>query len=146
MDKVIFVKELRTGITKKQEPYPIVVDQDNNQWHVFQSDIKIDHNRVYLFTYHKNREGFNDIDGIKPLENIFKARALKELANTNDVIKNYSICLSYATNLAMSGRIELDDIFAWAGKYYKAIMDKADSMIPKEPEIQTKTKSTKGDE
>jgi len=35
MDKLVFVKELRSGVTKNGKSYPIVCDQDNELWYIF---------------------------------------------------------------------------------------------------------------
>ncbi len=132
MDKLVFVKELKTGTTKDNTNYPIVIDQDNEKWNIFRQAIKLELNKAYLFSFVKNDRGFNDIQRIVPVFNIFKQEALKEVANKNDVIRNYSIAISYAINLAGSGQIGINDIFKWADDIYNALMEKADSLVPEQ--------------
>ena len=106
-DKLVFVKELKSGVTKGENPkqYPIIIDQDNEQWFIW-TNTKLELNKAYLITFHENERQFKDIDAIKPVVNVFHQKALAETANRNDYIRNYSIPLGYAKDLAVAGKIE----------------------------------------
>lgn len=132
MDKFVFVKELKNGLTKFQKSYPIVVDQENEQWHIFINTPTLEIKKCYLFSFINNDKGFKDIQKITPLVNIFQQKALKEVANKNDLIRNISIATSYSISLVVGGKIPLDDLFVWADKIYDNTMLKADTLIPQE--------------
>lgn len=133
MDKLVFVKELRSGITKTQKTYPLVLDQDNEQWHIFNAaanDLRV--NASYLFSFEINEKGFKDIQSIKPLVNVFHQKALKEVASRNDLTRNISVATSYAISLVNGGNIPLDDVFLWADKIYDYNAQKLDILMPVE--------------
>ena len=129
-NKLVLAKELKTGTTSKGKEYLQFFDQDGQQWNFFQGE-KFEQNKAYLFGY-ELENGFNNVKQISPVVNLFKQKALKEIANRNDIIRNYSVCLSYAKDLVVGGKIELGEIFAKADELYKAFQDKADKDMPKE--------------
>ena len=131
MDKLVFVKELRSGVTKTQKPYPIVIDQDNEQWNIW-NDVNLLISGSYLFTFVINDKGYKDIKKITPLVNVFKQKALKEVANKNDITKNLTVCLSYSKDLVIGGKIELVDLYLKAYEMYDWLTQSADKIMPKE--------------
>lgn len=135
MDKLVFVKELKSGLTKNQKVYPIVVDQDNESWHIFNQDASnIQVNSSYLFTFEFNDKGFKDIQNITPLVNIFHQKALKEVASRNDVVRNLTVCLSYAKDLVIADKVTMtespNDIYSVAWEMYEWLQQTADKILP----------------
>ena len=53
MDKLVFVKDLSSGLTKTtSKVYPIITDQDGEKWYIFNQDINaIQLQASYLFTF-----------------------------------------------------------------------------------------------
>jgi hypothetical protein len=133
MDKVILVKELKSGKTKGDTPqdYLIPVDQDNDQWHLFRQTCPIELNKVYLMTFHLNEKGYKEVEKVTPLVNIFKAKALKEVANRNDITKNLAVATSYSIQLLVSDKIKLDELFDYSKKIYDFIQQKTDEELDK---------------
>jgi len=131
MDKLVFVKELRSGVTKNGKPYPIVCDQDNELWYIF-NDVNLLISGSYLFTFAINDKGYKDIKKITPLVNVFKQKALKEVANKNDITKNLTVCLSYSKDMVIGGKIELVDLYLKAYEMYDWLTQSADKIMPKE--------------
>ena len=120
MDKLVFVKELTSGLTKSNAIYPKVRDQDNEVWNLFNgvniNDIHIQGS--YLFTFEINDKGFKDIKKITPLTNLFQQKALKEVSNKNDIIRNLTVCLSYSKDLVIGGKQDLGEIYLMAFQMY----------------------------
>lgn len=141
MDKVIVIKELKSGVTKgdNPKPYPIAVDQDNEQWFIWNQTCPLDLNKCYLVTFRVNDKGYKDIEKIIPLVNIFKQKALVEVANRNDVKRDYSIAINQAIQiLAIEGKIpEMADVFSTAWLIY----DNVNSITNKVMEEINKTNS-----
>ena len=131
MDKLVFVKELRSGVTKTQKPYPIVIDQDNEQWNIW-NDVNLLISGSYLFTFVINDKGYKDIKKITPLVNVFKQKALKEVANKNDITKNLTVCLSYSKDLVIGEKIQPNEIYAMAQQMYDWLTKTTDTIMPKE--------------
>jgi hypothetical protein len=131
MDKLVFVKELQSGLTKTQKVYPIVIDQDNDKWFIWEQNINDIHIQgSYLFTFEINDKGFKDIKKITPLVNLFQQKALKEVSNKNDIIRNLTVCLSYSKDLVIGGKIELIDLFLKAYEMYDWLNENADKLMP----------------
>lgn len=133
MDKVVLVKELKSGTTKGEnsKTYPIVCDQNNELWNIWQKTCPLELGKVYLFTFHVNDKGYKDIEKITPLVNIFKQEALKEMASKSDIKKDYVMCLSYAKDLTVGNVIKIDELFNWTEKMYEYIKDKTNSEFEK---------------
>jgi hypothetical protein len=131
MDKLVFVKELRSGVTRNAKPYPIVIDQDNEQWNIW-NDVNLLINGSYLFSFVINDKGYKDIKKITPLVNVFKQKALKEVANKNDITKNLTVCLSYSKDLVIGEKLQLGEIYIKAQEMYDWLTKTADNIMPKE--------------
>jgi hypothetical protein len=132
MDKLVFVKELTSGLTKNQAVYPIVKDQDNERWYLFNgvniNDIHIQGS--YLFTFEINEKGFKDIKKITPLTNLFQQKALKEVSNKNDIVRNLTVCLSYSKDLVIAGKIDFGVLYPEAFEMYNWLNENADKLMP----------------
>ncbi len=132
MDKLVFVKELKSGTTKNGKPYPIVCDQDNELWNIW-NPINLEVNKAYLFTFHVNDKNFKDIDNVTPLVNIFQQKALKEVANKNDIKRDLSVALSYAKDLLIAHEVpDKTAMFSIAYEIYDWMNTTAESLMPKE--------------
>jgi hypothetical protein len=131
MDKLVFVKELQSGLTKTNSTYPIVKDQDNERWYIFNQNVNDIHLQgSYLFTFEINDKGFKDIKKITPLVNLFQQKALKEVSNKNDIIRNLTVCLSYSKDLVIGGKQDLGEIYLMAFQMYNWLNENADKLIP----------------
>ena len=132
MDKLVFVKELTSGVTKSNATYPKVRDQDNEVWNLFNgvniNDLHIQGS--YLFTFEINDKGFKDIKKITPLTNLFQQKALKEVSNKNDIIRNLTVCLSYSKDLVIGGKQDLGEIYLMAFQMYNWLNENADKLMP----------------
>ena len=132
MDKLVFVKELSSGLTKSNAIYPKVRDQDNEVWNLFNgvniNDLHIQGS--YLFTFEINDKGFKDIKKITPLTNLFQQKALKEVSNKNDIIRNLTVCLSYSKDLVIGGKQDLGEIYLMAFQMYNWLNENADKLMP----------------
>jgi len=131
MDKLVFVKELQSGLTKTQKVYPIVIDQDNDKWFIWEQNINDIHIQgSYLFTFEINDKGFKDIKKITPLVNLFQQKALKEVSNKNDIIRNLTVCLSYSKDLVIGGKQDLGEMYLMAFQMYNWLNENADKLMP----------------
>ena len=131
MDKLVYVKEIRAG-NKNGKSWPIVVDQDGTYWPIFAPLPVPQVGKCYLFTFKHNAErGWNELELIKPLVNVFQQKALKEVANRNDFVRMYSMAFSYSKDLASSGKIELTEMFDWSDKIYGYFQERADKEMAK---------------
>jgi len=131
MDKLVFVKELTSGLTKSNATYPKVRDQDNEIWNIFNQNINDIHLQgSYLFTFEINDKGFKDIQKITPLTNLFQAKALKEVSNKNDIIRNLTVCLSYSKDLVIGGKQDLGEMYLMAFQMYNWLNENADKLMP----------------
>ena len=132
MDKLVFVKELTSGVTKSNATYPKVRDKDNEVWNLFNgvniNDLHIQGS--YLFTFEINDKGFKDIKKITPLTNLFQQKALKEVSNKNDIIRNLTVCLSYSKDLVIGGKQDLGEIYLMAFQMYNWLNENADKLMP----------------
>jgi hypothetical protein len=134
VDKVILVKELKSNQTKGDNPktYPVIYDQDGDQWHIFNPSCQMELNKVFLMTYKLNEKGFKDIEKITPLVNLFKTKALKEVANRNDLKRDLFMSLSYSKDLLIADKIKPDEIFTKADEIFAWINTQTDKNMPKE--------------
>ena len=131
MDKLVFVKELSSGLTKTNSTYPVVKDQDNERWNIFNQNINDLHIQgSYLFTFEINEKGFKDIKKITPLTNLFQQKALKEVSSKNDIIRNLTVCLSYSKDLVIGGKQDLGEIYLMAFQMYNWLNENADKLMP----------------
>ena len=132
MDKLVFVKELTSGLTKSNAIYPKVRDQDNEVWNLFNgvniNDLHIQGS--YLFTFEINEKGFKDIKKITPLTNLFQQKALKEVSNKNDIVRNLTVCLSYSKDLVIAGKIDFGVLYPEAFEMYNWLNENADKLMP----------------
>ena len=132
MDKLVFVKELTSGLTKSNAVYPKIKDQDNEVWNLFNgvniNDIHIQGS--YLFTFEINEKGFKDIKKITPLTNLFQQKALKEVSNKNDIVRNLTVCLSYSKDLVIAGKIDFGVLYPEAFEMYNWLNENADKLMP----------------
>ena len=132
MDKLVFVKELTSGLTKSNAIYPKVRDLDNEVWNLFNgvniNDLHIQGS--YLFTFVINEKGFKDIKKITPLTNLFQQKALKEVSSKNDIIRNLTVCLSYSKDLVIGGKQDLGEIYLMAFQMYNWLNENADKLMP----------------
>ena len=136
MDKLVFVKQVTQQQGRNGNPYIQVLEVDGTTWNVFPNiyNAPIEANKAYLFTFDKNEKGFNDIKLIKPVVNIFKEKAMREIANKGEFFRHYSVCLSYAKDLVLGDKIKIDDLFMYAESIYTELNDKAEKYLPKEPD------------
>jgi hypothetical protein len=132
MDKFVYAKTLETPLDRNGKQYTKLTDQDNQAWSIFRSDVTFLVGKSYLFTYTTNEKGFPDIHKITPLVNIFQQKALKEVSNRNDVVKNLSVFFSYAKDLVIADKVKLEEIFSFTEKIYTELNTQADKYLPKE--------------
>lgn len=128
-NKFVFIKEIKSGTTRFQKPYPIITDQDNDTWHVFNQGVQLELNKAYVFGFSFNDKGFKDIEQITPVVNIWKQEALKEIASRNDIIRNYSIALGHALEYFSGTKPPLEEVFETAGQIYNFVDSKADAVM-----------------
>ncbi len=126
MDKVIYVKKLEKPLDRNQKEYLKVSDQNNEDWNLFRYAVMPEVGKCYLFTYEKDDKGYKTVSKITPLVNVFKQEAVKELANKNDILREWGIVTSYAVQLAVADKIKPDDILIWAERIYEFIQTKAE--------------------
>jgi hypothetical protein len=132
--EAILVKELKTEEDKNKRPFQVVIDGYNQVWRLFNPPIsrKLELNKAYLFKYELSSDGqFKNVKVIEDLANTFQQKALRELANKSEIVRNYSVATSYAVNMACNGIIEPDKIFEWANKIYTETQNKADEEMSK---------------
>ena len=133
-NKVIVIKELKTGTTKKEpvKNYPIVIDQDGEQWAIWNQSCPLDLNKVYLFRFEVNDKGYNDIRQIEPLVNIFKAKVAQEMASKSEIKRDLFMSLSYSKDLLSSDKLPIDQLFTYSDTIYNYISSKAEGLMPKD--------------
>lgn len=126
--KFVFVKEIHDAKTAKGSAYYYFLDHENVRWNIFPEKIRerLEPKKGYIIEFEKLGE-FNNLITIRPAINKLLEQAGKELANKNDIIRNFTVCMSYSKDLAVAQLIKLDEIENWANKFYKSIMDKANS-------------------
>ena len=128
--KYVFIKEIRTQ-TKNGRTWRQIVTQDGESWNVF-LDTPLEVGKCYVFSYEKDTErGWNNLNLVTPLVNLFTQKALKEVANRNDFVRMYSMAFSYSKDLASSGKIELTEMFDWSDKIYGYFQERADREMAK---------------
>jgi len=133
MDKLVFVKELTYAKTKAGKDYPIVTDQDNEKWNIW-NDTELHLQKSYLFSFILNDKGFKDIQKITLLTNVFHQRALKEVASRNDIVRVLGMMLSYAKDLVIADKIPLDQMYSQAYLMYDWVQEDANKLMPKDEE------------
>jgi hypothetical protein len=121
-DKFIFVKEIKTQ-TKNNRSWRQAVSQDGETWQIF-LDNPLEVNKCYVFSYEKDTDkGWNNLTKISPLVNIFQQKALKEVANRNDILRNFSVAFAYSKDLVVADKIPLDKIFIYADQIYDSFLE-----------------------
>lgn len=133
MDKLVFVKELKSPKDKNGKDYLQVIDQSNQSFFFFKGE-KFDLGKAYLFTFTLNDRGFPDVSETKPLVNIFQQRALKEVASRNDIFRNLSVCYSYAHDYVNNGTLEMAQVNDKTLEIYQFLNENTDNFMPKAEE------------
>ena len=131
---MVFVKSAESVTAPSGTVYLKIRDQDGSFWNIFSNitnKVKLDTGKCYLFNFQVNDKGFNDINLVTPLVNIFQQKALKEVANRNDFVRMYSMAFSYSKDLATAGKIELTEMFDWSDKIYGYFQERADKEMAK---------------
>lgn len=131
MDKLVFVKELRSPTTKSGSTYTQILDQDNKTWNLFKDFGFIELQKSYLVNFEMNDKGFEDVKKITPLVNVFQQKALKEIASRNDIVRNLSTCVSYSKDMVIGGVLEMSALYDKAMEMNNWIQKNADELMPK---------------
>lgn len=118
----VLITELRNDKDKNQRPYLVVIDGYKERWNLFgefaKADLKV--GKAYLFRYERNGE-FRNLTSIEPLDRIFVQQALKEVANKNDIMREFTMLVAYSKDLVTAGKIELPDLLPTAKNLYQDI-------------------------
>jgi hypothetical protein len=130
MDKLVFVKELKTPNDKNGKPYCSLTDQNGQVFNFFKGE-KFDLGKAYLFTFTLNDRGFPDVTETKSVVNIFQERALREVASKSDIIRGLSTSLSYAKDMLVGGVLEPDKMYDKAMEMHLWVQENADKLMPK---------------
>jgi hypothetical protein len=115
-EKIIVVANRKSAATKTGSDYLIVTDTTGRVWNVFD---KLCH--VFLV----DRGAVIKIETVKDskFENITKAEYLMTIPlpeiDSADMLKSRSQCLSYAKDLAVAGKIDIENIPAQAQLFYE---------------------------
>jgi hypothetical protein len=125
----IFVKTIEKPLDKFQKTYTKITDHENKSWSFFRNDFTFEVNKCYELTYELNAKGYPDVQVIKPLANIFQQKALAEMANRNDVMRNLFMSLSYSKDLVAAGKLELANLMTEATLIYDWVNQKATEEI-----------------
>ena len=134
MDKFVFIKTAEYVPTQSGGKYLKVIDQEGQRFNVFDNilnKVKLEVGKSYLFKFSVNSHGFNDIELVTPLVNIFQQKALKDTANKQELFRNLSVALSYSKDLVSAGRIDLEDMFTKADEIYEYLQGRADKEMAK---------------
>jgi hypothetical protein len=128
----VLVKELKSGVTKSNKNYPIVISGTGDRWNLFNGE-HVELNKAYTFGYEKSEDGqYKNLRQVIPLENIFMQKALKEVANRSDLKRDVLMCLSYSKDLLVGGVIQKSELLTMADEIYKYVSEKTDELMPKE--------------
>lgn len=131
----VLVKELKFATTKNtNKQYPVIVDQAGNIWRLFNGE-QVELNKAYTFGYDLSEDKqFKNVKQIIPLANVFKIQALKEVANKNDIIRNYSIAITQSIQIFAIGQKmpTTDELFRLSTSIYDHIEKFVDGKMPKE--------------
>jgi hypothetical protein len=127
--KFVFVTEIHSDKTKTGKDYSYIFDQDKDRWNLFNNE-KIELRKGYVFRFEVNGE-FRNVREIEPVINIWKQEALKEVANRNDVIRNYSIAIGQAIQyFAIEDKIpDKVQLFSFAWEIYDDVQSKTDKVM-----------------
>ncbi len=132
MDKVVFVKKLEKPNDRTGKPYLKITDQNNQEWSLFRYTIEPQLSKVYLFTFEKNSKGYNEVSEIRPLVNIFEEKAVKKMADINDIKRELGICLSYSVSMVNNGILEMGQLFSKTDEMYGYLNTTAENLMPKD--------------
>ena len=139
----VYVKELKSGQTKTQKQYPIVISDKNERWNLFNGE-HVELGKAYTFGYEfSDDKQFKNVRQIIPLANIFKMEVLKELASKSDITRNITVCLSYAKDLATAKTIDIDKMLEWSDKLYDYVTQKCDTEYDKINDVKPSPKDVK---
>jgi hypothetical protein len=129
---LVLVKALKSGTTKEsQRAYPIVVDQSGNYWRLFNGE-HVELNKAYTFGYEFSEDKkFKNIKQVLPLTDVYKAAAIKELANLSDIKKDISVCLSYSVDLVVGGKLPTESLFDKTDELHSYLTKKANEEYEK---------------
>lgn len=130
MDKLVFVKELKTPNDKNGKPYTQVIDQNRQTFNFFKGE-KFDLGKAYLFTFTLNDRGYPEVTETKAVVNIMYEKALKEVASRNDIVRNLSTCVSYSKDMVIGGVLEMSALYDKAMEMNNWIQKNADELMPK---------------
>jgi hypothetical protein len=125
-NEYIFVKTIEKPKDKNGKEYTKIIDHLNKQWFLFRSDFTFEVNKCYDLSYELNEKDFPLITKITPLKNLFQEKALREVANKNDITKNLAVATSYAVTLIANGMATLEDLEKVSLRIYEFIQSKSD--------------------
>lgn len=128
--KYVIVSELKSDTTKNGKLYTWFYDQDKFRWNLFNNE-KVELNKSYILRFEQEGD-FLNVKQLEQLTNIFQQKALKEISNKNDVIRNLSVFFSYAKDLVVADKIKLEEIFSFTEKIYTEVNSQAEKYMPKE--------------
>lgn len=120
--------ELTDGDDKKHCVFPAILRNDG-AWVHLDKEIDMLERKILngsieglALELTKEREGqYWNVTGVKAVENIFKEKAVKEVADTQNETRNKSIALSYSKDLAVANLIECSQtsLTQWADFFYQ---------------------------
>jgi hypothetical protein len=129
----VFIKELKSGQTKTQKQYPIVISEKGERWNLLNNE-HVELGKAYTFGWEfSDNKQFKNIKQVIPLQNIFKIEALKELSSKNDITRNVSIAVTQAIQcFAIEAKMpNHEDLFALSDKIYEYVSGKVDTEYDK---------------
>jgi len=129
-NKLVYIAELKTGRSDKSTtPWTQCVDQNGDTWNLFHTNVKIEHQKTYLFTYHINEKGYKEIEKITPVVNLFVQKAMQEVASKNDIKHDLYISVSYAKDMVVGGVLEPQSMFIKAKEIYEFVNSESDKIM-----------------
>ena len=128
--KFVFITELKSDKTKTGKDYWYALDQDKQRWNFFNGE-KVELQKGYVFDYEMSGD-FMNVKVIKPVVNIFQQKALKDLANINDIKRELQVCLSYSKDITIATqKFDKVEMFSLAYEMYDWLNSTADKLMPK---------------
>jgi hypothetical protein len=129
---LVLVKTLKSGTTKEtKRTYQIAIDHRGNQWHLFNGE-HVELNKAYTFGYEFSEDKkFKNIKQVLPLTDVYKAAAIKEIANIMDIKKDISVCLSYSIDLVVGGKVPIESLFDKTDELHSYLTKKANEEYEK---------------
>ena len=121
LHEYVFVKEIKSSETKNGKKYPIVVAHNGDLWRLFNGE-HVEINKAYVISYELSEDKqFKNIRQILPLQNVWLQQAIKEISTKTEIEKTVTVSTSYAKDLVVGGKIQLDELFLWAKQFYQYI-------------------------